>query len=54
MNQQIIHPMKKLCHALVLLIISACSSERLDMQSSIATAESAVKHIGNKEFEELF
>lgn len=46
--------MKKIFIAAFVLFISACSTEKLDMKAATSTAETAIKHIGNKEFNELF
>jgi hypothetical protein len=46
--------MRKLIFASMAILMCACSSEKMDMSASITTAESAVKHIGNKEFSNLF
>jgi hypothetical protein len=46
--------MRKLIFLSIIIFMSACSSEKMDMKASVATAESAVKHIGNKEFSNLF
>lgn len=46
--------MRKLIFASIIIFLSACSSEKLDMKTSMATAESAVKYIGNKEYSNLF
>ncbi len=46
--------MRKIIFASIIIFMSACSSEKMDMTASMATAESAVKHIGNKEFSNLF
>jgi hypothetical protein len=45
---------RNLVLASIMLAMCACSSEKMDMKASIVTAESAVKHIGNKEFSDLF
>jgi hypothetical protein len=46
--------MKNLFLVLIVLSVCACNTDRLNMQSAVSTAEHAVKHIGNKEFSELF
>ncbi len=46
--------MKNLIFAAIIIMMSACSSEKLDMTASIETSTAAVKYIGNKEFSNLF
>ncbi len=46
--------MRTIIFASIIIFMSACSSEKMDMAASMSTAESAVKHIGNKEFSNLF
>ncbi|HRG59438.1 MAG TPA: hypothetical protein PK323_10815 [Bacteroidia bacterium] len=46
--------MRKLIFAINLLLIIGCSTEKLDMNAATKTAEIAIKHIGNKEFNSLF
>lgn len=46
--------MRKIIFASLIIFMSACSSEKLDMTAAMTTAESAVKHMGNKEFSNLF
>ena len=38
----------------MIVLISACSADKMEMTSAKATAEAAVKFIGNKEFSNLF
>jgi hypothetical protein len=46
--------MRTLFFVSIIIFVSACSSEKMDMAASMTSAESAVKHIGNKEFINLF
>jgi hypothetical protein len=46
--------MKNLILASIIIMMSACTSEKLDMTASIETSTAAVKYIGNKEFSNLF
>jgi hypothetical protein len=46
--------MKKLIYVSIIILMSACSSEKMDMKASLETASSAVNYIGNKEFSNLF
>jgi hypothetical protein len=46
--------MRNLIFILTLSLFAACSSDKLDMNASIKTAEEAVNYIGDKEFQKLF
>lgn len=46
--------MRKIIFGIVIVFMSGCSSEKLDMKAAVTTAEAAVNHIGKKEFNDLF
>jgi uncharacterized lipoprotein len=46
--------MRNIIFASMIIFMSSCSSEKLDMKEAMLTAESAVKHIGKKELNDLF